>query len=321
MGLFDNLIKKIDENTSRIVESNERLIEQVKTYSQETLEKNEEMIEAIKINTRSLDIIWRAESIPMWEDINATIKDKQLNMVETLQYITENKISLARYGDGEFKLMLNERFHLNFQNNSIELREDLMRVMEDKLDNLLVGFPQVFHTKHWANVYASLWADLKPLCVLQDRYGQAHISRPLFFQIYGDYGVDLWRNLWKDKKIKVITGKGSRFDLVDRLFETASDITFEYSTPTNAYSDIDRLVSVLEKETDIDLFLVSLGPAGTILTYRLAKLGKWAIDVGHISSSYEHVMEDGLWPEATALSNKVSEKAKKIINKLGETNE
>jgi hypothetical protein len=35
------------------------------------------------------------------------------------------------------------------------------------------------------------------------------------------------------------------------------------------------------------LILISLGPTATVLAYDLAKLGYWAIDIGHIDNEYE----------------------------------
>ena len=55
---------------------------------------------------------------------------------------------------------------------------------------------------------------------------------------------------------------------------------------------------VLQAEDPDKLYLLSLGPAGTLVAAWLSKLGRWAIDVGHISESWANVFAGGQWPEA-----------------------
>lgn len=94
-----------------------------------------------------------------------------------------------------------------------------------------------------------------------------------------------------------MTGRGSNFDLVPELFSNSRSTKLLESVPQNAYADIDRLVNLLEDD-EADLVLISLGPAGTVLSHRLSQVGRWAIDIGHISDSYRYAFNEGDWPEA-----------------------
>lgn len=69
-----------------------------------------------------------------------------------------------------------------------------------------------------------------------------------------------------------------------------------YSAPKNAYEQLEA-VRESALQDDSDLTLISLGPAGSVLAYWLAKAGKQAIDIGHISDSYQNVFKGGSWPE------------------------
>ena len=108
----------------------------------------------------------------------------------------------------------------------------------------------------------------------------------------------MWRNVWADREICVVTGENSRFSLTPELFDNVKATKFVYSTPVDAYSDLPRLMRVLEDENPEQLFLLSLGPAGTLVTAWLAKMGRWAIDIGHISDSWANVFAEGQWPES-----------------------
>ena len=235
---------------------------------------------------------------PIYEDIVLTVGKKQLGWMATLEHIIDTKCSFARFGDGELKLMLRDEYDNGFQKNSYSIQQCLRNVLLDDVDNLLIGFPTPPHSLHWANVWADIWYQLKPLVSERQIWGNSHVSRPGFFRIVRHEGVVMWRKIWDKKRVKIITGENSRFDPIDILFDNVKDIQFEYSVPRDAFHDISRLVEKLAADKNTELFLISLGPAGTILAYELAKEGKWALDIGHINASYLSVFEGAPGPES-----------------------
>lgn len=69
---------------------------------------------------------------------------------------------------------------------------------------------------------------------------------------------------------------------------------------TDAYNDIDRLTEQCLMKKEIDLFLIAAGPAGpagTVLSARLADNGKTALDIGNLVSSYNTVFPEQLQAE------------------------
>ena len=97
---------------------------------------------------------------------------------------------------------------------------------------------------------------------------------------------------------------GDIFELVPQLFDTVRSSGFEYSTPVNAYADLPRLMAALQAGDPDRLYLVSLGPAGTLVTAWLSRIGRWAIDIGHISDSWANVFNSGEWPESLDVRRK-----------------
>jgi len=90
------------------------------------------------------------------EQRKAFSKYKVLSIEKTVKEIIENKKSISRYGDGEFRLMLPE-FVLHLQENSEPIRERLKEVLMSDLENHLVCIPEPFYsatnfkisTKYW----------------------------------------------------------------------------------------------------------------------------------------------------------------------------
>ncbi|WP_423364072.1 GT-D fold domain-containing glycosyltransferase [Mycoplasma sp. P36-A1] len=274
----------------------DRIIELLEDNNLNNSKQDSLILWELQENRKRIDIIKNASTSKIYEEVNIYLKEKQLSMKETLEYIEKNKLSFSRFGDGELKLMLRNDYNLKFQKNSENIQVDLKNCLNSKVENLLIGFSNVYHDLHWASVYADIWFEIKPMLINHNVFGHAHVSRPLFFLTMGQDGVDLWRKIWDDKDITIITGQSSRFDAIDALFDNAKTINYMYSVPKNAYDDLPRILDEIQNNQS-ELFLISLGPAGTILTFELAKLGKWAIDIGHINSSYENVFEDKLWPE------------------------
>jgi Glycosyltransferase GT-D fold len=234
------------------------------------------------------------------QDVEEFAAEHMLSLEHTMRRITDERLCFARFGDGEFRIMLRHEFNLRFQKWSPGLARDLRSVLTfdgfDR-DRLLLGFPYPSRGLYWSNVWLDIWPDLKPLLDTSVKYGCTHVSRPLFFQHLSQTGVELWRKVWEGQEICIITGEHSRFSLVPELFDNVKASRFVYSTPVDAYADLPRLMDVLEADDREQLYLVALGPAGTLVTAWLARMGRWAIDVGHISNSWENVFAGGKWPE------------------------
>lgn len=237
-------------------------------------------------------------------EVEEFARTRQLSMTDTVKRIRDEKLSFVRFGDGEMQFMLKDDFWQGMHKNSPELQQALWSVLDQgPRPNVLLGFPYVFRAFHWNGVWANSWDLVKDSFAKYDVLGVAHATRPVFFQIARESGVELWRSVWEGKRVTVITGEGSRFTLVPDLFDNVRSVDFIYSLPRDAFGDLDRVVIEAEK-ADTDLFLISLGAAGTILTSRLAELGMWAVDVGHISDSFENVFKGGAWPESKAVLKK-----------------
>ena len=274
----------------------------------EAMKLSNEMLRKIHWNvsrqTKQHEIIVNATMFPIYEDIQEHIIRKQYDFIETLEVIKSNKLSFARYGDAEFQFMFIYEFKNAVEKSCFYFAKKLKEVLKKPVNNLLIGMPYPFRGLYYSGVYSSIWSDLKSVLLVgqHQHFGLSHVTRPIFFQWLGSKGVELFRSIWEGLNVTIVTGKGSRFDLIPELFDNINDSKFVYGSPIHAFDGLDNLIGDLEDDTS-DLILLSLGGAGTILAYELTKRGKWVLDIGNISSSYEFVFKNGLLPEKKAAIN------------------
>ena len=249
-----------------------------------------------------LDTLRLVETAPVLDEVQSFAAERQLGFGETVQTLVDRPLSFARFGDGEMRLLLRSEYTLKFQPNSPELQRGLRDALTaPPQDHLLKGFPHVYRDLHWSGVWGDVWRQVKELIPPGESFGNSHVTRPIYFQVMGQRGVDLWRAVWENQRVSIITGEGSRFELIPQLFDNLKDATTIPSQPVDAWSDVPRLVDVVDRLAPgqrADLYLIALGPAGTVLTHRLAQLGVRALDVGHLSDSYLTAFEGGAWPES-----------------------
>lgn len=216
-----------------------------------------------------------------------------LSTTETLDAIIEQGKSICRYGDAEFDICQNIDKTDAWQRGSRELTERLKEILECNDKNILVCIPP-FNSEYnnikkyygklsfWEYYWLFRYEELRPLLKKQV-YGNSFVSRDAVF-----YENDLERikQIWHDKKVVFVYGKGGRFEISDVLFDNIKQREKVLIPPTNAF---DRYEDILEQCMNFEmdwLFLISAGPTATVLAYDLAKNGYQALDIGHLPNCY-----------------------------------
>lgn len=267
-----------------------------------------EVLRAIKAelveHRRYLEVLRLAATSEVVNDVQRFADERRMDYFETLDYIYEHKVSFARYGDGEMRLMFRDEYNLGFQRNSVALRRALKALFLDHKyrDKVLLSFPYVWRGVYWSGVWTDLWPEYHELAKHVPRYGITQVTRPLFFQNAKDEGVQAWRRMWDGKRVCIITGKNSRFEMIPELFDNIADVHFVHSLPKHAFDDIPRVLEEVRTSPQADLYLLSLGPAGTILAAELGVEDRWALDIGHISDSYHSGIKGAEYPERKAFT-------------------
>lgn len=194
---------------------------------------------------------------------------------ETLGAVLSGK-SLARFGDGELKLMHGQGYFR--EPPSMALGGELLRVLRRPDPNCIVGIPTMDPNgpkyENWirhANRFAGV---LRPGM----KYYSAFVTRP-----DSAPWIDVcdfartFEALWRGKVTTVVSEPGNKILTAVRM---SCRKLKRVTCPSNlAYSEIDRLEEESIK-TKNEIVLISCGPTATCLANRLAARGLHAVDVG-----------------------------------------
>lgn len=218
---------------------------------------------------------------------------------DTLKYILDKKVSVSRFGDGEFKWMFGLKQN-SFQKDDELLRDRLKEVQNSTLDNHIVCIPDIFaslkhyrfSSKLWWGGFGGRYGKLWIASIDLDKtYFDTQISR--FYIDYLNLNrakkiIELWKKIWDRRDVIIIEGNKTRLGYKNDLFDNANSVHRILAPAVDAFSVYDDILETsirfLNKEC---LVLIALGPTATVLAYDLSQKGFQAIDVGHLDIEYE----------------------------------
>ncbi|MBF8457727.1 DUF1792 domain-containing protein [Kaistella sp. G5-32] len=216
---------------------------------------------------------------------------------ETIEDAIVNRKSISRFGDGEFRLLL-ENSNIGFQSGSSEMTARLREVIHSKLENHMVALPETFSVKNnlnwrvkywWLNFINNIGVQVVPFLNSDKTYGNAFITR-----FYLDYEkkekipriIKNLKKIWDNQNILIVEGKYSRLGVGNDLFENSKSIKRILCPEKNAFYSYESILQEAKKHGGDKLILIALGPTATIMAYDLAKENFWALDIGHIDLEY-----------------------------------
>lgn len=221
---------------------------------------------------------------------------------QTVAYIKKHNCSIARYGDGDFGLMLKTAKE-GYQNISDELSDALKDVFKNNSKDLLICIPYpMVSTKEFLPHGKSFWRNWsiehqeKVVTTIQNLaekdyvFGDSFVSRP-----YTGYKSSkkpaklfpLLKELWDDKDILFVEGAGTRMGIGNDLFDNAKSIKRILAPAENAFSVYPQILDSVLSHWNGELVIMALGPTATVLASDLSKKGIQTLDIGHIDVQYE----------------------------------
>jgi glycosyltransferase family protein len=225
-------------------------------------------------------------------------KVKILDDPQTIEKIITKKMSIARFGDGEFMWLLNIKPN-SFQDNSVELSKKLQEVLICHSDNLLVCIPRGLKNvsqynlnakNFWVYFTVKYWKRLKDRIDFKMTYGNASITRPYIDYVNKKKAKDRFNNLkaiWDNRNVIIIEGINTKLGVGNDLFANTHSVKRILCPASNAFNKYNDIFQSALKTDKASLILIALGPTATILAYDLSKAGYQAIDIGHIDIEYE----------------------------------
>lgn len=229
-----------------------------------------------------------------------------LTPTQTIQMIAEKSLSVARYGDGEFSMML-KHSDTSFQKNNAELGKKLMETFIHPMANVLICIPKVFDWKDrillnrtgrrfWSRYLKRQNDDFYSLMKLHPVYGDSRISRPYIDTLKIGYNYrknteyfEYVKKLWAQKDVLIVEGNLTRFGVGNSLLDNCRSIRRILCPAQECFNRYDEIKSSVLQINNVDLVLIALGPTATVLVNDLAKddYGIQCIDIGHLDIEYE----------------------------------
>lgn len=236
----------------------------------------------------------------MSEDIRFVKKPKIASPQATIEKIIKDRVSISRFGDGEFELLFNRS--IPFQSSNNKLSERLKEILTSNLENLIIGIPYIYwYTVSHCNIGVKNFVRNNISLHRREYEMNIDFSRQYysteFTQLYmmyddnndfmmADY-FEYLRQLWDDRDITIIQGEGITNNLKYNIFDNSKSVTFIYGPSNNAFSVYNQIVEKAKQINKDRLILIILGPTATVLAYDLAQLGYQALDIGHAAKDYD----------------------------------
>lgn len=221
---------------------------------------------------------------------------------ETIKYIRDHECSIARFGDGEFSLML-QYGAPGFQKCSAAMSQGLLNVFENVPENLLICVPYYIVStkglKPEGKLFWETWARehqketveaIRKKTGEEYRFGDAGLSRPFSpyrTSSFADKMFPMLKELWRDKDILIVEGAQTRLGVGNDLLANARSIKRILGPAENAYELYEKILSTVTSLYNGEMVILALGPTATILAADLTKKGIQALDLGHIDIQYE----------------------------------
>jgi glycosyltransferase family protein len=226
---------------------------------------------------------------------------KVLTIRESIELIVANKMSVARFGDGELRWAIGEQPGYFKQEVDDKFSLALQDVLINPAPNTAVGLQRSAfghleevtsdNRKAWRYLmwkYGMRWLDIIPKDHI---YVDTNLSRLYIDRENKDEAKDnyqLLKSIWANRNVLMVEGMHTKFGVGNNLLENVASIRRIEGPSENAFSKYSELLNAVKMYArKDDLILIALGPTATILANDLAKDGIQAIDIGHADIEYE----------------------------------
>ncbi len=196
--------------------------------------------------------------------------------------------SIARYGDGEFK-MAGHPCGIKSQQPEPALSRRLREILHDS-GSCLVGIPNIRSDTPKADFWGKFMQYSR---LLRDRpYVSSFITRPDSAPWIDTPAYwSMVESLWKGRKITLV--RGSTKSLIAEDLIGAAEVTEVIAPRQHAWSEYHELLERIGKP---ERAILCLGPTATVMAVDLCAKGVHAIDAGHLGMFWhKHRRGEPMW--------------------------
>lgn len=258
----------------------------------------------------------RAVSLLRWFELRGFYRLRIMSSVQTLKYIQKHKCSVARFGDGEFSIMINSNHSIGFQTGSQQLVQRLCDVLKSKNPNLLLCIPRYFVSlRGCTQECQSFWwvwgqtehrqkkivKKIRHYAGRRYRFGDALISRPYMDLQSIPYATKIFNlitEIWRDRDVLIVEGDQTRLGIGNDLLDGCRSIKRILAPSIGAFASYEKIVDTVVNKYNGELVVTALGPTATVLAADLTELDIQVLDIGHIDIEYEWFLNRATTKEA-----------------------
>lgn len=202
---------------------------------------------------------------------------------ETVKIICEKKISIIRWGDGEFDILRGKS--VSYQPWSKDLQEEMEIIAKEYIKgvaNYLLCMPGEFlipsifemngkHLKSW--IFSRFL--FKEKYDIEISYGDAFL--------FAKNNEPIYKKIWENNKPEKIIFVHNNYNYANQFEKQYGIKTIFVEVPSkDCFSNIDAIENNIYNYADNEtLVLISAGPAAKVIVKNLSNKGIWCIDTGH----------------------------------------
>src|ERR1035437_2631942 len=190
-------------------------------------------------------ILWKCFPINESKCLAMLIKQKDTHLYPTVQTIDQTIVkllsgnySIARYGDGEYTLCFERP--IGFQKADKRLRNRLREILKSDSSFCIIAIPE-FKPEEISPFWIRYWYENFYFIVKLFRKDAVYYNQ----SISRDFTLDQihkLKQLWKNRFVVFICGKGSRFDVTHELFADIDGYTIVFGLALNAFVEYNSLL-------------------------------------------------------------------------------
>ncbi|MBW7570549.1 GT-D fold domain-containing glycosyltransferase [Succinivibrio faecicola] len=224
---------------------------------------------------------------PLIKDYNQT--------VDTL--ISSDK-SIARFGDGEIKIISGES--IEFQEYDAYLATRLKSILENKNDRVMVGINYDYYYPDIQLLLPTvacfyrinspkLRKNMNPYLNWNSQYYSAAFTQLYMFYQNMDFDTyfEKLRQIWNKKDVLIVACKELVNTIKYNIFDNANKTDYFFAPNKNAFSKYDEIYKGIKNYSNKTLVILMLGPTAKVLADDLSKDGYRALDLGHLMKDYD----------------------------------
>jgi len=237
------------------------------------------------------------------EELRA-IYPKIMTKQSTVDYVLNNKCSVARLGDVELEIAMNNHspgWENPYSPKLGEMMRETLKVGTTK--SILVCLNCIPNENDYCSLYMRYYyltkfsyKKISKLFNVQNIYGDA-----LAFRITSVTSLDKVKKLWEGRKVLFVVGKDGTFEFENELFNNITEKAFIYGPCVNALCEYTRILAECLQYNKDWLIYLALGSTATVLACDLSQRGYQALDLGKLDVSFRFMKEgkdqrDGIQP-------------------------